>query len=68
MIIEITECDYRGFHIVHVDNEGWKIVLGDEEYLFPHYQAAQSAVDAFYRDVIPAHKGKKIRKRKVVQK
>lgn len=64
MIIEVKEYNYRGFTLYHVENKGWKIVLGDEEYLFPHCQAAETAIDAFIREVIPQHEGKKLRKTK----
>lgn len=62
MIIEVKETTYRGFKVEHVENSGWKIVLGDESYLFPHYVAAQSAVDEFYREVIPKNHGKKMKR------
>jgi len=62
MIIEVKETTYKGFDIRLVENKGWKIVLGDEAYLFPHFQAAQSAVDEFYREVIPKHKGKRMKR------
>lgn len=61
MIIEVKETTYRGFKLEHVENKGWKIVLGEEEYLFPHFQAAQSAIDEFYRDVIPKNQGKRLK-------
>lgn len=60
MIIEVKETTYRGFKLEHVKNKGWKIVLGEEEYLFPYFQEAQSAVDEFYRVVIPKHNGKRM--------
>lgn len=61
MIIEVRETTYKGFKIEVVEDKGWKIVLGDEAYLFPHFQAAQSAVDEFYRDVIPKNHGKRMK-------
>lgn len=60
MIIEVTKVNYKGFTIVYVEQQGWKIIL-EEEYLFPNLQAAQSAVNTFLREVIPDHKGKKIK-------
>lgn len=62
MIIEVKETTYKGFKIEHVESGGWKITLGDEAYLFPHFQAAQSAVDEFYRDVIPKNQGKRMKR------
>ena len=62
MIIEVTETTYRGFKFELVKDKGWKIVLGDEAYLFPNFQAAQSAIDDFYRDVIPKNQGKKMKR------
>lgn len=62
MIVEVKETTYKGFKIELVGNKGWKIVLGDDAYLFPHFQAAQSAVDAFYRDVIPEYHGKRMKR------
>ena len=62
MIIEVKETTYKGFKIELVENSGWKIVLGDDAYLFPRLQAAQSAVDDFYREVIPKYKGKRMKR------
>lgn len=62
MIIEVKETIYKGFKIELVENKGWKIALGGEAYLFPHFQAAQSAVDEFYRDIIPKNQGKRMRR------
>lgn len=59
MIIEIKEYPYKGFVLKHVDKKGWKIVLEDVEILFPHAQAAEMAIDEFYREVIKKHQGKK---------
>ena len=59
MIIEITELDFMGFHLEHVKNNGWKIVLKDVEYLFRTMQDAQAACRQFY-DVVQSNGGKKI--------
>ena len=61
MIIEVNEITHRGFRLEHVDRKGWKIVLDGVEILFPHLQAAQAAIEAFYRDVVPAQKGERIK-------
>lgn len=60
MIIDVKELDYKGFHLKHLPEQGWKIVLKDTEVLFPHFTAASAAIDDFYRDVIKTHKGKKL--------
>lgn len=62
MIIEVKETTYKSFKFEHVENRGWKIVLGDDAYLFPNFVAAQSAVDEFYREVIPKNQGKRMKR------
>lgn len=59
MIIDVTELDYKGFHLKLVPDKGWKIVLNDVEILFPHLNAASAAIDDFYR-IIAAHQGTKL--------
>lgn len=61
MVIEVTECNYKGFRLELVKGKGWKIILGEDEYLFPHCQAAETAIDEFCRDVIKKHGGKKLK-------
>lgn len=61
MIIEIKEYPYKGFVLRYVEGKGWKIVLDGAEILFPHAQAAESAINEFYRDVIKKHKGEKLK-------
>lgn len=56
MIIDVTEVNYRGFHIVKESDKGWKIVLQGEEIIFPHLTAAQGAIDEFLSDVVPKYK------------
>lgn len=58
MIIEVTDVKYKGFRIVHADDNGWKIVLRDDEIMFPNFVAAQGAVDEFILKVVPKYKGK----------
>ena len=60
MIIEITETTYMGVDLFYVKNKGWKFAFGDSEYLFPHFQAAQSAIEEIMQVIIPRHKGNKI--------
>lgn len=57
MIKEITELDFMGFHLEHVKNAGWKIVLNDVEFLFPTMQDAQMACRKF-RDIVKENRGK----------
>jgi len=62
MIIEITEYSYKGITLQLAKDKGWKCNLGGTEYLFPHAQAAQSAIDEIFRDIKPVitkHKGEK---------
>ena len=67
MIIEITEYSYKGITLQlakgqGLDVQGWMCNLGGVEYLFPHAQAAQSAIDDIFRDIKPVidkHRGKK---------
>lgn len=61
MIVEIKETDYKGFHLEHIENKGWQIVLHDVRILFPTFQDAQCAVDAFYREAVPKFRGKKVK-------
>ena len=62
----ITEQNYRGFQMKHVENKGWKIVFGDkfleEEYLFPTFQDAKSAIDRIHEDVVKKYNGVKLKK------
>ena len=60
MIIEVKELDYKGFHLKHLPDKGWKIVLNDVEIMFPNFNAASAAIDDFYRIIITAHQGKKL--------
>lgn len=60
MTIEVNEVTYKGFKLVHMEN-GWKVDLEDSAIAFPHLQAAQSAINTFYDEVVPAHKGKQIK-------
>ena len=65
MIIEVTESVYKGILLERVKDKGWKCNLGGQEYLFPHYTAAQAAIDEIYADIKPVitkNKGVKIGK------
>lgn len=60
-VINITEQVYRGILCKHVEDKGWKIVIGSEEYLFPHFQAAQFAIDRIHEDCENWYGGEKIK-------
>jgi len=67
MIIEIKEYTYKGITLNHVEDEGWKCILGDREYLFPHSQAAHSAIDEIFSNIKPIidkNKGKALPKKR----
>lgn len=62
MIIEINEYSYKGITLQLAKDKGWKCNLGGVEYLFPHSQAAERAIDEIFRDIKPVivkHKGEK---------
>lgn len=51
MIQKVLEIKYKGFHLVHDDErQGWKCVIGEQEILFPHAQAAEKAIDEILKD------------------
>lgn len=52
-IIEVKEVNYKGILLQLVDGKGWKCNLGGDEYLFPHIQAAESAINEIFRDIKP---------------
>lgn len=60
MVIEITEYNYKGFHLQLVKGDGWKLVLDGEEILFPNAVAAEAAINEFYREVVTKHTGRLI--------
>lgn len=57
----ITEQDYRGIMCKHVKDEGWKIVLGMEEYLFPNFQEAKFAIDQIHEACVKQFGGVKLK-------
>ena len=62
MIQKILEFDYKGFHLVLEEEgrQGWKCVIGEQEILFPHTQAAEAAIDEILKDtsdIITKNKG-----------
>lgn len=59
MIIEVKELDFMGFHLKHVENKGWKIVLNNVEYIFRTMQDAQAVCRQFH-DLAQSKGGKKI--------
>ena len=44
----ITEQEYRGILCTWVENKGWKITLGNEEYLLRNFQEAKKAIDKIH--------------------
>ena len=57
----ITEQDYRGIMCKHVENKGWKIVLGMEEYLFPTFQDAKFAIDQIHEACVKQYGALKLK-------
>lgn len=68
MIVEVNEFKYKGITLNRVEDKGWKCLLGEREYLFPHCQAAETAIDAIFGDrineIIASNKGVKLSKTK----
>ena len=60
MTIKVNEITYKGYKLVHIE-DGWKVILEDTDITFPHLQAAQTAIDTFCGEVVPANKGKQIK-------
>lgn len=57
----ITEQDYRGIMCKYVENKGWKIILGMEEYLFPNFQEAKFAIDRIHDACVKQFGGTKLK-------
>lgn len=66
VINKILEMQYKGFTLVlDEENHGWKCIIGEQEILFPHSQAAESAIDEILKDsanAIKKHEGVVIKK------
>ena len=62
-VIKITEQVYRGILCKHVEGNGWKLVIGVEEYLFPNWQEAKFAVDRIHADCGSWYGGEKLKKK-----
>ena len=60
-IIHITEQVYRGIKCSLAKDSGWKITLGDEEYLFPNFQDAQIAIDRSHEAFVRTYGAKKLK-------
>lgn len=58
---KIKELVYRGIMCKAEENKGWKIVLGDAEYLFPNLQQAKFAIDRIHQDCGYWYGGEKIK-------
>lgn len=52
MIQKILEINYKGFQLILAEEgqEGWKCIIGEQEILFPHSQAAKAAIDEILKD------------------
>lgn len=57
----ITEQEYRGFMCKYVKDQGWKIVLGTEEYLFPNFQEAKFVIDQIHEACVKQFGGIKLK-------
>lgn len=60
-ILVVNEHEYRGILCKHVEKFGWKIVLGDEEYLFPNFQEAKFAIDSIHKNIVKEYGGLKLK-------
>lgn len=58
---KVTERVYRGIQCKKVENQGWKIILGDEEYLFKNFQEIKFAIDSIHQNCGCWYGGKKIK-------
>lgn len=65
MILKVLEADYKGFHLALNEGKGgWKCIIGDQEFLFPHKTAAEAVIDEILKEADPIIKkrgGTKIR-------
>ena len=57
----ITEQVYRGIQCTWVENKGWKITLGDSEYLFPTFQDARQAIRQIHEACVDQFGGIKLK-------
>lgn len=57
----VTEVVYRGFLCKRVGDEGWKIIMGDAEYLFPSLTDAKLAINGLHEDCVKKYWGAKIK-------
>ena len=56
-----SEVMYRGFVCRKVEGHGWKIVMGDEEYLYPSIFDAQRAINGMHEDCVKKYWGARIK-------
>lgn len=54
----LTEYLHEGFLLKHVEGQGWKFALGNEEYLFPNLQAAKGCIDGLLEVLVMDYGGK----------
>ena len=62
-VIVIKSTNYRGMTSRLNDGGGWKIVLDNEEYLFPNWQDAKFAIDRIHEDLVTKYGGEKLTKK-----
>lgn len=55
-----SEIMYRGFLCRQVEGQGWKIVMGQSEYLFPSLTDAKCAINGLHEDCVKRHRGVRI--------
>ena len=54
MILKVLEVDYKGFHQTFDEAKGgWKCIIGDKEFLFPHKTAAEAAINEILKEAEP---------------
>ena len=57
----ITETNYRGMKSLWVEDKGWKLCFGAEEYLFRNWQDAKYAIDRIHEDCVKKYGGVKLK-------
>lgn len=58
--VTISEVMYRGFLCRQVEDQGWKIIMGQSEYLFPSLTDAKFAINGMHEDCVKRHRGVRI--------
>lgn len=58
--VTISEVMYRGFLCRQVEDQGWTIIMGQAEYLFPSLTDAKLAINGLHEDCVKRHYGVRI--------